>query len=441
MGLVTAAVGPRHQRAGLGPSSGVATPEKWVEEWFAGGGATAAGLWVSEETALHYSPFFAGVNAIATDIGKLPLKLFERLEPKGRRVAREHPLYRVLHDEPNDLMTPIALRRTVQGHALTWGLGAMNVVRNGAGDVVELWPLRPDRIKPDVRRPTSGPQSPGRRSVTWVYDDPVLGVRARLFPDEVLIIGGLGWDGLRGYSVVQYARQSLGLGLAAEMYGAAFFGNGSRPGGVLKHPRQLSEPAHKRLQSSWENLHRGLDRAQRVAILEEGVEWQSIGIPNNDAQFLETRKLQVTEMARWLRIPPHKIFDLERATFTNIEHQGLEYAQDTLLGWCVTWDQSINQRLLTEPEKPRFFAEHNLDGVVRADLKTRYEAYAIARQWGWMNADDINETENRNPLPDQLGETYWMPLGYGPAVGPGQSAASGERCPVHPGCTCGGVHD
>jgi HK97 family phage portal protein len=439
MGLIGRTV-PR-QRATLGGSSGVATPEKWVEEWFSGGSATGAGVWVSESTALHYSPFFAGVNAISTDVAKLPLKLYEQLDPKGKRAAREHPLYRVLHAEPNDLMPPIALRRTIQGHALTWGTGFANVVRNGAGDVVELWPLRPDRMQPDIIRSRTG-GSPGKTTVTWIYDDPVNGIRTRLFPDEVLVIGGLGFDGLRGYSLIQYGRQSIGLGVATEQFGAAFFRNGSRPGGVLKHPKTISPEAHKRLRASWDDLHRGLDRAQRVAILEEGVEWQQVGIPNNEAQFLETRKLQVTEMCRWLRIQPHKIFDLEHATFSNIEHQGLEYTQDTILGWVVTWDQSINQRLLTENEKGRFFAEHNVDGLARADLKTRYEAYAIGRQWGWMNADDINELENRNPLPDGVGETYLWPLNMGPARAPGQPPPDeAQRCPVHPGCTCGSRHD
>ena len=432
MGLVRSAVAPR-ARSTFGGTSGIATPEKWVEEWFSGGAATASGVWVSEDTALHYSPFFAGVNAIATDVGKLPILLYERLEPKGKRRAREHPLYRVLHDEPNELMPPIALKRTAQGHALTWGTGYVNIVRNSRGDVTELWPLRPDRVKPEITR-----TGPGRMSVMYRYHDDVNGIHTRLFPDEVLAIGGLGYDGLRGYSVVALARQSLGLGLATEQYGAAYFANGSRPSGVLRHPKTLSEPAHKRLKADWENQHRGLDKAQRVAILEEGVEWQAIGIPNNDAQFLETRKMQVAEICRWLRLPPHKIADLDRSTNNNIEHQGLEYVADTMLGWLVTWEQSIYQRLLTSIEKPRLFTEFIVDALTRADLKTRYEAYAIGRNWGWLNADDVNETENRNPLPDGIGETYLQPLNMVPAAAPGTAPPSPTRCPVHPGCTCQG---
>lgn len=411
-------------------SSGLATPERWVEEWFAGGEATAAGMFVSEETALHYSPFFAGVNAIGSDIGALPLPLYERLQPAGARKAREHPLYRVLHDQANDLMTSLPFRRTLQGHALTWGDGSAYIERNNAGDVIGLWPLRPDRVSPDIQH-----LGKGKISLTYRYVDDVNGIYARLLDDEVLRIGGLGYDGVRGYSIVSFARQSIGLGLAAERYGAGFFANGSRPGGVLRHPKRLGPEGSKRLKADWENLHRGLDRAQRVAILEEGVEWQAIGIPPEDAQFLETRRFGVEDMARWLRLPPHKIQHLERSTNNNIEHQGLEYVTDTLQTWLIGWEQAIWHRLLTETEKPRFYAEHITAALMRGDLKTRYEAYAIARNWGWMSADDVLEKENENPLPDGQGQSYLVPLNMQPAGSAGQPAP--ERCPVHPGCTCG----
>ncbi|MDG4756061.1 phage portal protein [Micromonospora sp. WMMD718] len=418
------------QRASSTGASGVATPEKWVEEWFTGGSSTASGPWVSEDTALHYSPFFAGVNAIATDVGKLPLPLYERLE-RGKRRAREHRVYRVLHDQPNEIMPPVVFKRTLQGHALTWGTGYAHVLRNGRGEVTEVWPIRPDRITPEVTR-----TGPGKLKVTYRYVDDVNGIYTRLFPDEVLPIGGLGYDGIRGYSVVKLARQSIGMGLATEQFGNSFFSNGARPGGVLKTSKKMSPEGHKRLQADWENLHRGLDRAQRVAILEEGLEWQDIGIPPEDAQFLETRKLQVNEMCRWLRLPPHKIGDLERATFSNIEWQSLEYLQDTLLGWLVTWEQYTNMRLLTERERPRFFAEHIVDAITRGDLKSRYEAYAIGRNWGWLSGDDIRERENENPLPDGRGETYLVPLNMQPAPAPNDPPQPGRACPVHPGCTC-----
>lgn len=418
-------------RASSSGSSGVATPEKWVEEWFSGGGSTAAGVWISEETALHYSPFFAGVNAVATDIAKLPLPVYERLD-KGKRKATDHPLYGVLHDEPNPEMAPIVLKRTVQAHAMTWGTGFCRLVWDSRGNVKQMWPLRPDRMKPEVKH-----TGPGTFTVNWIYTDNVNGIRTRFFPDEILPIGGLGYDGISGYSIVAMARQSLGLGVATERYGSQFFNNGARPNGVLRHPKTLSEPAQKRLKTNWDNMHRGIDRAQQLAILEEGMEYKAIGIPPEDAQFLETRQLQVTEATRWIRIPPHKIGDLQHATFTNIEHQGLEYVIDTLGGWLVTWEQTTNMRCLVGPDRRRFFVENIVDALLRGDIKSRYDAYAIARQNGLLNADDIAELENRNPLPGRVGETYWMPLNMQPALAPGETNPE-RACPVHPGCNCNG---
>ncbi|MFB4294806.1 phage portal protein [Nonomuraea sp. ATR24] len=411
MGLIRS-----HVRAALMAPSGIATPEKWVEEWFAGGSATSAGVWVSEETALHYAPFFAGVRVIAEDVASLPLITYERLA-RGKRRASEHPLYPLLHDQPNPYMTSVGLRETLQGHALTWGDGYGYIVRNGAGEVTELWPLRPDRCKPEITR-----TGPGRMTLMYRYTDEVNGIRAMLHPDEVLHVKGLGGDGITGYSVVGMARQSLGLGVAAETYGSKLFSNNARPGGVLKTPGRLSPDANKRLKIDWENMHQGLDQAHRVAILEEGLEWEAIGIPPEDAQFLETRKFQVTEMARWLRLPPHKIGDLERATFSNIEHQQIDYVASALRIWLVRWEQAIFTRLLTSAERGTFFAEHLVDALLRGDIKTRYEAYALGRNWGWLSADDVAEMENMNPLPDGRGEVYLVPLNMKPAPTPKEAA-------------------
>ena len=405
-----------HLRAALMPSSGIATPEKWIEEWFAGGAATASGVWVSEETALHYAPFFAGVRVLAEDVGGLPLITYERLA-RGKRRATDHPLYPLLHDMPNPYMSAVAFKETLQGHAITWGDGYGYIVRNGAGDATELWPLRPDRVKPEITR-----TGPGQMTLMYRYTDEVNNIHRMLHPDEVLHIKGLGGDGICGYSVIQMARQSLGLGIAAETYGARLFSNGARPGGVLKHPGRLSDGASKRLKADWEILHQGLDQAHRVAIMEEGMEWQAIGIPPEDAQFLETRKFQVAEMARWLRLPPHKIGDLERATFSNIEHQAIDYVTSALRIWLVRWEQAVHTRLLTSAERGRFFAEHLVDALLRGDTKSRYEAYAIGRNWGWLSADDVNKMENRNPLPDQRGEVYLVPLNMKPAPTPEEAA-------------------
>lgn len=408
MGIVRSAV-----RASASSMGGIATPEKDIINWITGGVESASGVIVDQETALHYSAFFGGVRVISEDLGGLPLFVYERLE-RGKRRATEHQLYGLLHDQPNDMMTSVQLRETLQGHALTWGDGVAYLVTHPrTGTIEEIWPLRPDRIRIKVRR-----MGNGRFERFYDYFDEVNGIAVRLRSDEVLHISGLGFNGVHGYSVVEHGRNSIGLGLATERYGSAFFGNGSRPGGVLSHPGEVPERARKRISADWENLHKGLDRAQRIAILEEGVTWQQIGIAPEDAQFLETRKLQVTEMARWLRLPPHKIGDLERATFANIEEQQLDYVTSALRIWLVRWEQAILTQLFAAEERRRFFAEHLVDGLLRGDTMKRYQAYAVGRNWGWLSADDVRELENQNPIPEGRGEVYLVPLNMVPAPRP-----------------------
>ena len=397
-------------RAKAGPLSGIATPEKWVEDWLTGGVANSAGVHVDHETALMYAPFFAGVRVIAEDLGLLPFFLYERLA-RGKRRATSHPLYPLLHDAPNPMMGAMSFKEALQGHALNWGRGVAYVVTHErTGVIEELWPLRPDRLRLKVRQMGNG------RVARWVqYRDDVNGIYANLAPGEYLCINGLGDDGVTGYSVVELAANSIGLGLATEHYGAKVFSNGAAPAGALSHPENLSPEARKRMADDWENIHRGIDRAHRVAILEEGVTWQQVGLPNDANQFLETRKLQVTDMARWLRLPPHKIGDLDRATFSNIEEQQLDYVSSALSAWLTRWEQAVLTQLLLPEERERYFAEHLVDALLRGNTVARYQAYAVGRQWGWLSADDVRERENMNPIPGGVGDVYLIPLNMVPA--------------------------
>ncbi|WKV74231.1 phage portal protein [Streptomyces sp. PCS3-D2] len=396
-------------RATAGPLSGVATPEKWVEDWFRGGSANSAGIRVDHDTALTYSPYFAGVRVLSEDLAGLPLHLYERLAPRGKSRARAHSLYSLLHDQPNPMMSSVQLRETLQAHAITWGNGVAQLVTHPrTGVIEEIWPLRPDRLRICVRR-----TGVGAFERVYQYRDEVNGINATLMADEVLHVAGLGFDGIRGYDVVQLAANAIGLGLATEHHGAKFFSNGSAPGGALSHPGNLSPEARKRMAADWENIHSGIDRAHRVAILEEGVTWTQVGIPNDSAQFLETRKLQVTELARWLRLPSHKIQDLERATFSNIEQQQLDYVTSALNIWIVRWEQAITTQLLLPEERERYFAEHLVDSLLRGDTLARYQAYAIGRQWGWLSANDIRDRENENPV--EGGDDYLVPMNMIPA--------------------------
>lgn len=391
-------------------ASTLSTPEKWVVDWFSGGPASATGVRVDGTTAMEWGPFFAGVRNISDDIGSLPFPVYERLNEQDRRRARSHPVYDVLNVQANELMGAMQLRSTMQAHAMTWHGGAAYIESDGRGRVVGLWPLRPDRLHPETA-PLSG--HPGRLGVRYVYDDPVNNIRAALLPDEVLYVPGLSFNGIRGYSLIHQARETIGLGLATEKHGATFFGNGARPGGVLKHPKAVSDPARKRIKADWEQLHRGLNRSQRIAILEEGVEYEAIGIPNGDAQFLETRQFEVVEAARWLRLQPHKLQEMSSATFSNIEHQSIEYITDTLRPWCVRWEQAALMRLLTSRERATLFPEHILEALLRGDIKTRYEAYAIGRQWGFESSNTILAKENRNSIGPQ-GDVYFAPLNMVP---------------------------
>jgi len=372
-----------------------------------GAPATSTGMGVNETTALTYSAFWACVNAIATDCASLPLILYKRAEGGGKSRYVASRLYHLLHDEPNPEMTSMTFRQTLTAHALTWGGGYAEIERDGADRPRALWPLTPDRVTPAR---TAGQQIVYRITrADGGYDE--------LPAHNVLHIPGLGFDGLVGYSVVAKARESIGLGLATERFGGTFFGNGSTFGGVISlgPGEQLTEQAKKNFREMNDATHNGVDRAHKFLLLANQAKYERLGIPPEDAQFLETRLHQVEEMCRWFRMPPHKIQHLLRATNNNIEHQGIEYYSDTLRAWLVRWEQEINRKLIPSLERRQQFTEHLIEGVQRGDLASRYAAYAVGRQWGWLSVDDIRERENMNPLADGQGTTYLVPLNMVPA--------------------------
>lgn len=393
------------------------TPPGWVDRF--AWSSTSAGMMVNEDVALTYSAVFACVRILAETLSSLPWILFEQ-QGRMKQRARGHPLYSLLHTSPNPEMSSFEFREAMMGHVCTWGNAFAEIDFDRRGVITALWPLRPDRMT--VKRENGAllykyrvPESEGGfRTVT-------------LLPEQVFHVRGLGFDGRIGYSPVGLARQSIGLGLATEAYGGAFFGNGARPSGVLQHPGKLSDTAYDRLKKEFERRHQGLENAQRLAILEEGLKYQQIGVPPEDAQFLETRTFQVREVARWYRVPPHMLADLDRATFSNIEHLSLEFIQYTMLPWFVRWEQAVSRSLLLESERERYYAQLVVDGLLRGDVKSRNEAYAIGRQNGWYSANDIREMEDKNPI--EGGDVYLVPLNMIPAdqVGAGMpSAESGS---------------
>lgn len=368
------------------------------------GTRSATGRAVSQQTAMQVSAVFACVRVRAETVASLPWPVYRRLQGGGKERDPDHPLYELLHDQPNPEQSAIEFRENMVGHMDLWGNAYAEIERDGAGRVRALWPLRPDWVV--EQRVNDRPY--------YVVSLPD-GTRKGLPADRV-------WHcrAFMGLSIIAQAREAIGLAMAGEEYGARFFSNDSRPGGVLKHPGRMTEGAFQRLKESWEAAHGGLSNAHRVAILEEGTEWQQVGIAPEDAQYLELREFQVTDIARFFRVPPHKIADLKRATFSNIEHQGIEFVVDCVRPICVRLEQSARRCLLTPAERKTWFAEHVIDGLLRGDIQSRYQAYATARQWGWMSADDVRELENQNPLPDGQGKAYLVPMNMVPTDQAGQ---------------------
>ena len=358
-------------------------------------GSSGAGKSVTARSAIQVSTVYACVRVIAETVASLPLHVYENTD-SGNTKALDHPIYQLLHDEPNSEMTSFVMREVMLSHLLLWGNSYSQIIRNGRNRIVCLYPLLPDRM--EVDRNSAG-------GLTYAYTT-TEGRTVRLAPEEVLHIPGLGFDGIMGYSPIALEKNSIGLGIAAEEYGSKFFGNGATPSGVLTHPNTVKNP--KALRESWNNAYGGSANAGKVAILEEGMKFDRISIPNNEAQFLETRKFQVSEICRIFRVPPHLVGDLEHATFSNIEHQSISFAVHTIRPWLVRIEQSINRALFSAAEKGRFYVQFNIDGLMRGAYKERMEGYAIARQNGWMSANDIRELEDMNPLSDAEGGNAYL---------------------------------
>jgi HK97 family phage portal protein len=357
-------------------------------------GSTSSGKTVNELTAMQTTAVYACVRILAETIASLPLHTY-KYTASGKEKTPSHQLYYLLHDEPNPEMTSFVFRETLMSHLLLWGNAYAQIIRDGRGQVLTLYPLLPDRMTVD--RTSSG-------QIYYEYRKDTGYVILR--PEEVLHIPGLGFDGLIGYSPIAMAKNAIGMAIATEEYGAKFFANGANPGGVLEHPGVVKDPA--RIRESWNAVYQGSGNAHRVAVLEEGMKFQSIGIPPEQAQFLETRKFQINEIARIFRIPPHMIGDLEKSSFSNIEQQSLEFVKYTLDPWVVRWEQAMQRALLSPGEKKDYFIKFNVDGLLRGDYQSRMNGYAVGRQNGWMSSNDIRELENLNRIPEELGGDLYL---------------------------------
>ena len=366
-------------------------------------GGSTSGKAVTERSAMQMTAVYSCVRILAEAIAGLPLHLYTYKEDGGKEKAIGHPLYLLLHDEPNPEMSSFVFRETLMTHLLLWGNAYAQIIRNGKGEVVALYPLMPNRMTVD--RDSSG-------QLFYSYqmnnsDAPTMKAGTVILkPSDVLHIPGLGFDGLVGYSPIAMAKNAIGLAIATEEYGAKFFANGATPGGLLEYPGTVKDP--DRVRESWNKGFSGSQNAGKVAILEEGMKYTPISIAPEQAQFLETRKFQINEIARIFRVPPHMVGDLEKSSFSNIEQQSLEFVKYTLDPWVVRWEQSLSRALFTPEEKKQYFFKFNVEGLLRGDYQSRMNGYATARQNGWMSANDIRELENLDRIPAEEGGDLYL---------------------------------
>lgn len=374
-------------------------------------GKTKAGTAVSEQGSLAYAGVYACVRVLSNTTGMLPWHTYEK-NGEDSNQAIDHPVYYLLHDEPNPEIHASRWKRAAMGHVLTWGNHYSEIEFGNDGYPRALWPIPPNRCTP-MRI----------NSRLWYQVVLPSGEPKYLRPDQVLHVAGLGFDGIKGYSPVALAREAIGLGVAAEEFGSTFFSQGANMGGIAKHPGELSETGHKNLESSLNAQYAGLGKAHRIMLLEEGMDYVKLGFPPADAQFLETRKFQIAEAARFYGVPLHLLGELDKATFSNIEQQGLEYVIYSLMPWLDEWEKEGNRKLFTRAERRRLYTKFTVGALLRGDTAARYDAYAIGRQWGWLSADDVRKLEDMNPLPDGQGKMYIVPLNMVPASQAGQEPA------------------
>jgi HK97 family phage portal protein len=374
-------------------------------------GPSNAGPSVNQASSLTYSAVWSAVRAISEGVASLPLQVFRRDVNGGRNKATDHPLYKILHDRPNPEMGALQFRETLLAHVLTWGNGYAEIERDPAGNIIYLWPLRPDVCQPV--RDKNG-------DLYYQYGNIIF------LPDEILHIKGLSFDGVKGYSIISQAKESIGLGLALENYGTSFFGNGAKPSGVISVPGKLNTEAIQNMRKSWEEMHSTSRNSHRVAILQNGVSYQSIGIAPDDAQWMASRSFQLQEIARWFRIPASKIGDKSGTSYSSLEQDNLNFLQETLRPWLIRIEQEISMKLIKDPD---VYAEHNQDALLRGDSASRSAFYASALAWGWLSRNEVRALENL-PSSGPNGDSYMTPKNMDPSFGPGQTPAAVDQAKV-----------
>ncbi|MCK4624082.1 MAG: phage portal protein [Phycisphaerae bacterium] len=374
-------------------------PAQWLLDAF-GATPTVSGESVSEESALKVAAVYALTCTIANAMKVLPLNVYKTRPGGGKDKQTNHNAQWLLHHEPNPEMTPSQFKGVMQVWASLYSSAYAIIQSKPGGGSIALWPVHPTSVVIH-RRNDTGP-------LEYIVRLPDQSQMAVPF-EQMIQIYGMSTDGVNGHSTIRQGREAIGAALAMEKFGAAFFGNNARPATILKHPQSVGDEGVAALRKSWQDMYGGAANAGKTAILEEGMDVVTIGTDPEKAQALETRVFIVQELARLFKVPPHKIAELSHATYTNIEHQAIEFYTDTVHPWCVTWEEELTRKLLSPDERRAgVYVKFGMNAILRADAKTRSEFYGKALTMGWMSPDEVRELEEMNPMPDGLGKEFFM---------------------------------
>jgi HK97 family phage portal protein len=381
--------------------------------------------WVSEHRAISYTAVFASVTIIADILSSLPLKVYTHKDGVNK-AEPNHPISKLLRRHPKSSRrhTAMEFRHYMTAHVLLWGNAYAQIIRNGGGDPIELVPLHPSRVKPEF--------DSQKNKLSYRVSVGNEGKAVVLEPENMFHLRGYSTDGIVGKSVIGLFQEAMKLGITTEQYATSFFGNAAMPAGILRfdEDRTLSPEARDRLKKDFSRMYSGARNAGQVAILEEGIQWQQLSLPQQDAQFLEQRKFQVGEIARIFRVPPHLIGEVGTTSYSSIEAQDLSFAKYTISPWAIRWEQVIERDLLDQDE--RYHVKHNLNALVRAEYLTRMRGYAIGRQWGILSANDCRALEELPGIGEE-GDIYLSPLNMVPAEQVGeQGEPSATKAPATP---------
>jgi len=371
------------------PSTSLSNPAAWLTGLF---GTSKTGVQVSEDNALTFSAVYAAVRIISETIASIPLNVYV-YDGETRVIAREHPIQKLLAHTPNTVSSSFTFRESMAANLVLHGNAYAKIEFNAAGRPISLTPLNPMLVEVKI---VDGEK-------VYVFNE-----KKTYLDYEVVHVVGLSFNGLTGKSPLTVAREAVAIGLAAQEYGARFYSNGANTGGIITAPGRLSIDAINRLKQSWNRANAGLGASHGTAILEEGMKYEKIGLDPEAAQFLQSRKFQVNEIARIFRIPPSYLADLENSsTRANVEQQAIQFVRDCVTPYVRRFEVEFNRKLFREDE-PNYYAYFTMEGLMRGDLQGRYQAYATARQWGWLSVNDIRDLENLNPV--EGGNVYLQPL-------------------------------